>query len=354
MKRNILLTGGGTMGHLSPNLALIPILTQRYDEVHYIGSKNGIEKGKLEELTKIYNNLFFHAIPTTKLNRTNPLKNIFMPFILISAKNKAQKILQSIQPCVIFSKGGYVSVPVCLNAKKLNIPLVIHESDLSMGLANKIASKYATTVCTTFKETSNHFNNGVWTGSPVSPKLLSADKRNAIKKFNLSPALKTITITGGSLGSVTINKAIENILPRLVKKYNIIHITGKNKQINFSHPHYHQLEFADNIGDIFKASDLVISRAGSNTIFELALLEIPMLLIPLSKKSSRGDQIENAEYFKKLEIAEIVYEEKLSSLEATLEKTMDRLNILKSNLIKEHFSNGLNALVGEINRASKR
>lgn len=354
MKRNILLTGGGTMGHLSPNLALIPILSHIYDEVHYIGSKNGIEKEKIEELTKTYSNLFYHAIPTTKLNRSNPFKNIFIPFVLLSAKNKAKKILQSTKPCVIFSKGGYVSVPVCLNAKNLNIPLVIHESDLSMGLANKIASKYATTVCTTFKETATHFKNGVWTGSPVSPKLLSANKQNAIKKFNLSPALKTITITGGSLGSVAINKAIENILPNLVKKYNIIHITGKNKQVNFSHPHYHQLEFADNIGDIFKASDLVISRAGSNTIFELALLKIPMLLIPLSRKSSRGDQIENAEYFKKLGIAEVCYEEQLSSLETTLEKTMSRLNIIKSNLRKEQFSNGLNNLVNEINKASKR
>lgn len=354
MKRNIVLTGGGTMGHVSPNLALIPILAQKYTEIHYIGSKNGVEKSKIEELAKAYKNLFYHSIPTTKLNRSNLFKNFSIPFILLSAKNKAKKILKATNPEVIFSKGGYVSVPVCLNAKKLNIPLVIHESDLSMGLANKIASRYASTICTTFKETASHFPNGVWTGSPVSPKLLNANKQNAVKKYHLSPALKTIAITGGSLGSVVINNAVETILPKLASKYNIIHITGKNKRVNFSHPNYHQLEFADNIGDIFKASDLVISRAGSNTIFELALLKIPMLLIPLSKKSSRGDQIENAEYFKKLGIAEVILEEELKNLETTLDETINHLSYFKSNLINEHFSNGLNTLLEEINKASKR
>jgi len=354
MKKNIVLTGGGTMGHISPNLALIPTLTKNYTEIHYIGSKNSLEQTRIEELKPLYPNLYFHAIASTKLNRTNWLKNFSIPFILIKAKKQAKNLLQEINPVVVFSKGGYVSVPICTTAPKLNIPVVIHESDLSMGLANRLASKRASAICTTFPQTAKKYKNGVWTGSPISEKLLNADKKNAQIKYNLNPNLKTITITGGSLGSVAINNAIQHILPHLVEKYNIIHLTGKNKQINFRHKNYHQEEFVKDIGSIFKASDLVISRAGSNTIFELATLKVPMILVPLSKKASRGDQIENAEYFKSLKIADVIQEENLNNLEQVLENTIKNISNLKSGLIKQNFSNGLNKLLNEILKIEKR
>lgn len=348
----IILTGGGTMGHVSPNLALIPILSKKYDEIHYIGSFDGIEKEKITNLMTTYKNLFYHAIPSAKLDRSNPLKNFKLPFVLTKANRQAKKLVRELSPKVVFSKGGYVSVPVVRSAQKLKIPTVIHESDLSMGLANKICSRHATTVCTTFPETAKKFTNGVFTGSPVSSSLLFADKSLAYKKYNLNPRLKTITITGGSLGATPINNAVFSILPKLVNKFNIIHLTGKGKKIPFSHPNYHQEEFSDNIGAIFKASDLVISRAGSNTIFELALLKVPMLLIPLSKKASRGDQIENAQYFKSLHIAEVLEEENLNNLLATINATITKVPDLKSNLIKLNFVNGLDKLLKEIYRAT--
>lgn len=353
MNKKIVLTGGGTMGHISPNLAIIPLLTNHFAQLHYIGSANGIEKEIITNLQKQYPNLFYHPIKTTKLTRKSILKNLSMPFILLSSIKRCKKLLKEINPNVVFSKGGYVSVPVVIAAKKLHIPIVIHESDLSMGLANKIAAKRATTICTTFNQTAKQYN-GITTGSPANENLIFADKTWAIKKYNLSPNKKTILITGGSLGATPINNAILKILPSLVNKYNIIHLTGKGKKINFNHPYYHQEEFTDNIGSIIKASDIVISRAGSNTIFELALLCKPMLLIPLSKKASRGDQIENAEYFKKLGIANVLYEEQLEKLELYIEETLKNSNTLKQNIQKLNISNGTQNLLTEIIKAAKK
>ena len=352
--KKIVLTGGGTMGHISPNLAIIPKIAGIFDEIHYIGSFNGPEKEKIENLMKSHNNLYYHAISSTKLTRKSIFKNLALPFILLKALFQAKKLLKHISPNVVFSKGGYVSVPVSITAGRLGIPLVIHESDLSMGLANKIASKYATTICTTFPETAKRFKNGIATGSPVSLSILNADKSHAKNKYSLNENLKTIAITGGSLGSSTINSAVLKCLPALAKKYNIIHITGKGKKIDFAHKNYHQVEYSDDIGSIFKASDLIISRAGSNTIFEIASLKKPMLLIPLSKKSSRGDQIENAEYFKKLGIAEVLYEEKLDNLESVVEKTMGQINDYRVKHEKLDFKNGLDTLIKEILKAQKR
>lgn len=352
--KKIVLTGGGTMGHVSPNLAIIPKFSTIFDEIHYIGSKNGPEKEQIEQLMKSYKNLFYHAIPSTKLTRKSIFKNLALPFILLKSLFQTKKLLKEINPSVVFSKGGYVSVPVTISAGKLKIPLVIHESDLSMGLANKIASKRATTICTTFPSLSKKFKNGVTTGSPISPSILNSNKIDAINKYKLNTNMKTITITGGSLGSVAINDAILKILPSISKRFNIIHLTGKGKKVNFAHPNYHQEEFSSNIGTIFKASDIIISRAGSNTIFEIATLNIPMILVPLSKKSSRGDQIENANYFKKLEIAEVVNEENLDSLEQTLDKVVKNINNYKTALVKQHFKNGLDNLIKEILKAEKR
>lgn len=352
--RKIVLTGGGTMGHISPNLAIIPKITSIFDEIHYIGSVNGPEKEKIEKLMRKYKNLNYHPISSTKLNRGNILKNFALPFILIKSIFQAKKLLKQISPSVVFSKGGYVSVPVAISAGKLKKPLVIHESDLSMGLANKIASKRATTICTTFPSLAEKYKNGVATGSPINPEILTAEKSFAINKYNLDPKKMTITITGGSLGSTAINNAILKILPSLTKKYNIIHLTGKGKKVDFHHPNYHQEEFTSSIGSVFKASDIIISRAGSNTIFEIAALKIPMILVPLPKKSSRGDQIENAEYFKKLKIAEVLDEQNLENLESTLEKVVKNIIIYKKALENQHFKNGLDAIIKEILKAEKR
>lgn len=341
------------MGHISPNIAIIPHLSKNFDEIHYIGSENGIEKEKILSLTKKYQSLSYHSISSTKLDRKNIFKNLSIPFILFRALKESKRLLKKINPCVIFSKGGYVSVPVCIAAGKLNIPLVIHESDLSMGLANRLAKKHASTICTTFPETCKD-KNSICTGSPINPALLLARGLDAKIKYNLDPKLKTVCITGGSLGSSAINNAFLKILPTIANKYNIIHLTGKGKKVNFSHKNYHQEEFSDNIGSIFKASDLVVCRAGSNTIFELAYLKKPMLLIPLSKKASRGDQIENASYFKRLKIANVLFEENLANLESQLEKSLHSISELKNNLNKINFPSGTDNLLYQIYKVAKR
>lgn len=342
------------MGHISPNIALIPDLKKHFSEIHYIGSENGLEKDVILSQFTSDPTIYYHEIPSVKFDRTSPLKNIKIPFVLSKSIKRAKKLLKQIKPSVVFSKGGYVSVPVVLASSKLKIPVVIHESDLSMGIANKVASKHATTICTTFPETAKAHKNGVWTGSPANSNLIFANAQDAIKQYKLKSSLPTICVTGGSLGSKMINDAIEHILPSLALKYNIIHITGKGKKVNFSAPNYHQEEFTNNIGSIFKASDLIISRAGSNTIFELALLKKPMLLIPLSKKASRGDQIENANYFNRLHIATVLNEEDIDKLEQTIESCMKKRQDCILQLSKLNFSNGKTKLLNEILKAQSK
>lgn len=352
----IVLTGGGTMGHVTPNLIILPELMYNFDKVYYIGSFKGVEKEKVasfnSKLKPSQNKLEYISIPTVKLDRVKWYKNILLPFTLIKAIIEAKQYLRTIRPDVLFSKGGYVSVPVVIAAHQLHIPIVIHESDLSMGLANKISAKRATTVCTTFPETAKKTVNGVYTGSAINPKLATADGEKLKNKYKLYPNLKTILITGGSLGSSPINDAILKILPYLVINYNVLHLTGRGKKVNFHHANYHQLEFTDDIGSFFKASDLVISRAGSNTIFELANLKKPMLLIPLPKNASRGDQLENAEYFKKLGIANIIQQEDLEDhLKEAITETFDHLSSYTKALNRLSFPDGKYKILNEIYKA---
>ena len=358
MKRynSIVLTGGGTMGHVSPNLSILPELMNNFDRIGYIGSFKGIEKDKIthfnNRLRPSQSRVEYIGIPTVKLDRVKWYKNILLPFKLVKGIIDAKQALKRLNPDVVFSKGGFVAVPVVIAAHQLHIPIVIHESDLSLGLANKISAKRANTVCTTFPETAKKTVNGVYTGSPINSKLFLGDANRVKEKYKLHPAMKTITITGGSMGATPINDAILEILPFLTLKYNIIHITGKGKKVNFKHANYHQLEFSDDIGSIFKASDLVISRAGSNTIFELASLKIPMLLIPLPKSASRGDQIDNAEYFKSLGIANVIAQEDLKfSFKECIEETMQNIGKYKRELNRLTFPDGKSRILNEIYKA---
>jgi len=334
----ICLTGGGTAGHITPNIALKPTLKNYFDEMFYIGSKKGLEKQLIEE-AKV---MKYYEITTTKLVRRSILKNLAIPFLLLKGISESKKILKTENPDIIFSKGGFVSVPVALAAKKLNIPLICHESDLSLGLANKIVSKKAKYVCTNFPETADHTKRGVFTGSPIRNSLLLATKADSIKKLNLDPSKKVIVVTGGSLGAKVINDNIEKILGTLTKTYEVYHITGKDKKLNFNHKNYHQTEFTNDIGTIFSAADIVISRAGSNTIFELAAIKKPMLLIPLPKGNSRGDQVDNANYFYNSGFANMLQEKDLNSenLLKKIEETFKNASSYKTNLIRANFTSG--------------
>lgn len=343
------------MGHVTPNLVLLQELIHNFDHISYIGSYNGVEKEKIAKfnsgLKPNNTRVDYTGITTVKLDRVKWYKNILLPFLLFKAIRQAKQALKISKPDVLFSKGGYVSVPVVLAAHSLHIPIVIHESDLSLGLANKISAKRATTVCTTFADTAKKTINGIHTGSPINPKLLNADASRIREKYKLYPNLKTICITGGSLGASAINDAIKKILPHLCLKYNVLHLTGRGKKVNFKHANYHQVEFTDDIGSFFKASDLIISRAGSNTIFEIASLKKPMILIPLPKSASRGDQIDNAKYFSSLGIAKMIDQEDLEGLKIEIDNSISNLNKYAKIYARLSFPDGKYKILNEIYKA---
>ena len=307
--KKIVLTGGGTAGHVMPNVALLKYLEKEFDEIHYIGSFNGIEKN----IIKNYPQIIYHEIPTVKLIRSLTPKNLLIPLKLLKSLKKTKQILKAINPSVIFSKGGFVSVPVVLVGAKLKIPIIAHESDSSMGLANKIILKKCEKMCFSFENLAKKYKEkGVFSGSPIRDEIFKGNKQQTIKELNLLENKPTILIMGGSLGATAINNVIFENAEELSKQYNLIHIVGKNNsnkkllKIN----NYKQIEFANKIENYLSCADIVISRSGSNSIFEFLALKKPMILIPLPKSSSRGDQIINAQIFHSKGYAHILYQEK--------------------------------------------
>ncbi|MEE1314625.1 MAG: undecaprenyldiphospho-muramoylpentapeptide beta-N-acetylglucosaminyltransferase [Faecalimonas sp.] len=312
MKR-IILTGGGTAGHVTPNIALLPRLRELGYDIHYIGSHNGIEKELIEQF-----DIPYHGISSGKLRRYFSLQNFTDPFRVIRGFGEAKKLIRSLKPDVIFSKGGFVSVPVILAGKKCHIPTIIHESDMTPGLANKLSIPSATKVCCNFPETLEYLPEGkaVLTGSPIRQELLAGSRDVALHFCGLTPDKPVILIVGGSLGSVVVNNAIRAVLPELLKDFHVIHLCGKGKTDDSFKDlkGYVQFEYIkQELKDLFAITDLVISRAGANAICELLALRKPNLLIPLSKNASRGDQILNARSFERQGFSVVLEEEELTS-----------------------------------------
>ncbi|KLU68772.1 MAG: hypothetical protein RHS_5419 [Robinsoniella sp. RHS] len=311
MKR-IILTGGGTAGHVTPNIALLPRLKELDYDVQYIGSFDGIEKKLIEELSIPY-----YGIASGKLRRYFDPKNFSDPFKVIKGYFQARKLMKRLKPDVIFSKGGFVAVPVVLAAKHRHIPVIIHESDMTPGLANKLSIPSADKICCNFPETLSHLPEGkaFLTGSPIRQELLSGNKLAALKFCGFTANKPVLLIIGGSLGSAAVNAAIRNILPQLLKTFQVIHLCGKDK-IDESLKNmegYVQYEYIkQELADLFALADVVVSRAGANAICELLALRKPNLLIPLSAAASRGDQILNAASFKRQGFSEVLEEETLS------------------------------------------
>lgn len=308
--KKIILTGGGTAGHITPNIALIPALKSLGYDIKYIGSKAGMEA----ELIKAQG-IPYEGISSGKLRRYFDIKNFTDPFRVIKGIFEAKKIIRKFSPNIVFSKGGFVSVPVVIAAATLKIPVIIHESDITPGLANKIASKFATKICTNFPETLQYLpkDKAILTGSPIRSELLSGDPKAAMQ-LNFFDNKPTLMIIGGSLGSVIINTAVRKSLDDILKEFNVIHICGKgNVDENLKNKSgYRQYEFVDReLRDFFSLADVVVSRAGANTICELLALRKPNLLIPLSGAASRGDQILNADSFKNSGYSEVIDEESL-------------------------------------------
>lgn len=311
MKR-IILTGGGTAGHVTPNIALIPRLRELGYDIQYVGSYTGIEKELIEPF-----GIPYHGISSGKLRRYFSLQNFTDPFRVLKGFREARKLIKELKPDVIFSKGGFVSVPVVLAGKKGKVPVIIHESDMTPGLANKIAIPSASKVCCNFPETLECLPEGkaVLTGSPIRQELLSGNKIAAMDMCGFTADKPVILVIGGSLGSVIVNNAVREALPDLLNNFQVIHLCGKGKTDESLNgmKGYCQFEYIKNeLRDIFALADIVISRAGANAICELLALRKPNLLIPLSAKASRGDQILNARSFERQGFSLIIEEENLS------------------------------------------
>lgn len=322
MKR-IILTGGGTAGHVTPNIALIPALKEKGYDIQYVGSYNGMEKGLIEDYK-----LPYHGISSGKLRRYFDLKNFTDPFRVLKGFSEANKLMKQLKPDVVFSKGGFVSVPVVIAAKRNKIPAIIHESDMTPGLANKLCFSSAVKVCCNFPETVANLPEGkaILTGSPIRSELASGSAETGRAFCGLDDAKPVILIMGGSLGAANVNNAVRAILPEVLKDYYVVHLCGKGKldESLKDMKGYVQFEYIkDELKDLFAMCDLVISRAGANAICELLYLAKPNLLIPLSVNASRGDQVLNARSFEKQGFSKVLEEEELSD-----ELLLDTINAL--------------------------
>ncbi len=312
MKR-IVFTGGGTAGHVTPNMALISRLREKEYDIHYIGSYDGIEKELIEKL-----GIPYYGISSGKLRRYFDIKNFSDPFRVWKGYREAKKLLKQLHPDLVFSKGGFVSVPVVIAAKKRRIPAIIHESDMTPGLANRLAIPSAVKVCANFPETVQYLPEGkaVLTGTPIRKELFAGNRIRGLEFCGFHSNLPVILIIGGSTGAAALNEAVRNLLPTLLKRFQVIHLCGKGK----TEPAYNNVEgyvqyeyISAELSDLFAAADLVVSRAGANAICELLALRKPMILIPLPAAVSRGDQILNAESFERQGFAFLIREEELTN-----------------------------------------
>lgn len=354
-KYKIIMTGGGTAGHVTPNLALVPKLKDKGFEIKYIGSKDGIEKEIINDAKIPY-----FEISSGKLRRYFDMKNFTDPFKVMKGVIEANKILKREKPNVIFSKGGFVAVPVVIAASMRKIPVVSHESDLTPGLANKLSSPFCDKLCVTFRESLKYVkdNKGVLTGTPIREEILRGNSLKGKELCGFKDNKEILLVIGGSLGAKSINDAVRKNLKELLKNFNIIHICGKGNLdeglLNIKG--YKQFDYVkEELPNLLKASDLIISRAGANVIFELLALKKPTLLIPLSKKISRGDQILNANSFEKEGFSLVLDEDEMmednKKLISKLDELREKKAVLVQNMNNSGISNGVDAILGVITKS---
>ncbi len=310
--KKILFTGGGTAGHVTPNLALIKQLREEF-EICYVGSYNGIEKELVEKAGVEY-----HGISSGKLRRYFDWKNFTDVFRVLKGMSQARKLMKTLKPDVVFSKGGFVSVPVVLAAKHYKIPVISHESDMTPGLANKLGLPAATKICVNFPETIKYLPEGkaVLTGTPIRSELFEGNKQKGLDFCGFTADKPVLLTVGGSTGAAALNKALHEVLDSLLEQFQIVHLCGKGKADPAfdGKAGYRQYEYInEELPDIFAATDIVISRAGANAICELLALKKPNILIPLSAAASRGDQILNANSFKAQGYSYVLPEEEVTA-----------------------------------------
>ncbi len=313
--RTIVLTGGGTAGHVLPQMALLPYLRPYFDQIVYLGG-SGIEKTIAAQ-----NGLPYHEITTVKLRRTLTLKNLLIPFKLLKGIREAKKILRQLQPTVVFSKGGFVALPVVYAAASLGIKVVAHESDMSLGLANRLTAKKCQTLCTTFPLDQTKYSQMVQTGAIIRNSIYHGDPQQIKLPANGKPNLLVI---GGSLGATALNRAVWTALTPLCERWNVLHVTGKGKtDPQYRHAQYLQVDYLEAPQNAFAWADVVLARSGSGTVSELLALKKPAVYVPLPKTESRGDQIQNAAYLQKLGVCEVLSQEALNT--ESLIKLLDQV-----------------------------
>ncbi len=320
--RKIVLTGGGTAGHVSPNLALIPRLLQAGYEVDYIGTEKGIEREMIARVPQVH----YHAVKSGKLRRYFSWQNFTDPFRVLAGAVQSARLMGKLKPDVVFSKGGFVSVPVVFGAWLHRIPVVCHESDLTPGLANKLCRPFARKFATTFPECADALGaKAEMTGTPLRPELFQGSRARGLALLGFTGEKPVLLMMGGSLGAQSVNKVLREALPELLKRFDLCHICGKGnlEPALEGTQGYRQLEFADKeLPDLLATADLVLSRAGSNALCEFQALGKPMLLVPYPKGASRGDQILNAQSLEKRGLCRVLLQEQLTraSLVAALER----------------------------------
>ncbi len=354
MKR-IILTGGGTAGHVTPCIALLPELKKEGFDIQYIGSYHGIERKLIEEYKIPY-----HGISSGKLRRYFDPKNFSDPFKVMKGYFEARKLLKQLKPDIVFSKGGFVTVPVVLAAKKHNIPVIIHESDMTPGLANRLALPSATKVCANFPETVKFLpeNKAVLTGTPIRKELFSGNKIKGLDFCGFTANKPVILIIGGSTGSRAINEIVRGMLPTLLRDYQLVHLCGKgnlDERLEETTGYVQYEYIKDELSDLLATADLVISRAGANAICEILALRKPNILIPLPAASSRGDQILNAESFERQGYSYVLKEEEMSlaSLLQAIKTVMDTKQDYINAMNKSEMNNSIETIVKLIKETAK-
>ncbi|SFC84458.1 undecaprenyldiphospho-muramoylpentapeptide beta-N-acetylglucosaminyltransferase [Butyrivibrio sp. YAB3001] len=346
LAKKIVLTGGGSAGHVTPNIALIPALKKAGFDIYYIGSYSGIEKKLIEDY-----NIPYFGIATGKLRRYFDPKNFSDPFRVLKGFTEALTLLKKIKPDIVFSKGGFVSVPVVRAAGVLHIPYIVHESDMTPGLANKLSMTGARKICCNFPETMSLLpaDKAVLTGTPIRDELGMGSREAGKKLCGFTDDKPVLMVIGGSLGAQSVNETVRFALPRLLPNFNVVHICGKEKMDNLklSVPGYKQFEYVKNeLKDIFAMADIVVSRAGANSICELLALRKPNILIPLSTKSSRGDQMLNARSFEKQGFSLVIDNDELD--EDILVETIEDLYENREQFIENMHRSSLHSATDTI------
>ncbi len=323
MAKKIVLTGGGTLGHVTPHLALIPHLRKAGYDIHYIGTEKGMEAEKMASVPGVT----YHAVKSGKLRRYFSWQNFTDPFRVIAGAFQSAHIIGRLKPDIVFSKGGFVAVPVVFGAWVHHVPVVCHESDLTPGLANKLCKPFAKRIATTFPECAKALGSKAeMTGTPLRPELFSGSRAKGLSLLHFDGAKPVLLMMGGSSGAQSVNKALRGALPRLTKTFDVAHICGRGNldESLCGVPGYTQVEFLDtDLPDVLAATDLVLSRAGSNALCEFQALDKPMLLVPYPKGASRGDQILNAQSYEKRGLCRVLLQENMTpdTLAQALEDT---------------------------------